>query len=115
MIHRSATLFTWQSEGSISSQFSFTWSRDKRQRAFSLPHSSYWSEGVPSSRSHAPVGHSFGLEMVTASTGYQRERPRSRTSSWPLLDLAAITCATPQLTRVHGRDACSHSAASISS
>jgi hypothetical protein len=30
------------------------------------------------------------------------ERPRSRTNSSPRRYLAAITCAVPQLTRVHG-------------
>src|SRR6266704_6224048 len=55
-----------------------------------------------SSMSHAPVGHCLGLSMVTASTGYQRPRPRSWISNCPLLLLTAITCAIPQLTRVHG-------------
>lgn len=57
---------------------------------------------LTSSRSHAPVGHSLGREMVTASTRYQRSRPRSRAWSCPFLRLTAITCVTPQLTRVHG-------------
>jgi hypothetical protein len=67
------------------------------------------------SRSQAPVGQCLGLSMVTASTGYQRLLPRSRTSSCLRLLLAAITCATPQLTCVHPWKACSHSAALISS
>src|SRR6266568_2815900 len=65
--------------------------------------------------SHAPVGHCLGLSMVTPSTGYRRENPRSWTSSCPRLFLAAITCAMPQLTRVHARYAYSKSAALISS
>jgi hypothetical protein len=41
---------------------------------------------VPSSQmSHAPVGHCLGLSMVTPFTGYQRESPRSWTSSCPRL------------------------------
>ncbi len=54
---------------------------------------------VASSRSHAPVGQSLGLSMVTASTGCHRERPRSWTSSCPLLLRIAITrrCAPPHL------------------
>ena len=55
-----------------------------------------------SPRSQAPVGHSLGLSMVTASAGYQRARPRSWTSNCPLLLLTAITCAIPHFTRVHG-------------
>src|SRR5947209_6776243 len=87
----------------------FAWTRaafHQRSLLLAVPHystvlRSASSEGA-SSRSHAPVGHSFGLSMVTAETGYQRFRPRNRTSSCPRLDLTAITCATPQLTRVHG-------------
>jgi len=65
-------------------------------------HLPFCSSGFSSSRSHAPVGHSLGREMVTDSTGYQRPCPRSRARSCPFLHLTAITCATPQLTRVHG-------------
>src|SRR6266851_8756909 len=68
-----------------------------------------------SKRSQAPVGHCSGYSMVTAETGVQRPRPRSRARSCPLLLLTDITCASPHFTRVHGWYACSHSAALISS
>jgi hypothetical protein len=63
---------------------------------------------VASSRSHAPVGQSNGLSMVTPSTGYQRPRPRIRAGRRPFLLLIAITCPMGQLTLLHPRKACSH-------
>src|SRR5690349_6515131 len=69
---------------------------------------------VPSSRSHAPVGQSNGLSMVTPSTGYQRPRPRIRARRRPFLLLIAVTCPMGQLTLLHPRKACSHRAALIS-
>src|SRR5690242_7969341 len=68
-----------------------------------------------SKMSQAPVGHCLGYSMVTAAIGVQRPRPRSRARSCPLLLLTDITCASPHFTRVHGWNACSHSAALISS
>src|SRR5215471_19197637 len=53
--------------------------------------------------------------MVTASTSYQRPRPRIKARSSPFLLLIAITCPMGHLTCVHRRYACSHSAALISS
>ncbi len=69
----------------------------------------------PSSMSQAPVGQSTGLSMDTPETSYQRPRPRIRARSCPFLLLIAITCPMGQLTCVHPRKACSHSAALISS